>query len=251
MKPYQRIPICDCGESLVAIPLEQFAVEQPHAYVKLGAPYGDKSPYYLRQGVLQRLLQAQRSLQQIHPYWRIQIFDAYRPLAVQQYMVDYTFAQALAAQGLSPEKLTDAQRHTLLEQVYQFWAAPSYDPATPPPHSTGAAVDVTLVDALGAVVNMGSPIDEMSPRSYPDHFADAVAAESREFDSLEWLIPNDRCDRSKFHAHRQLLKQVMLDAGFRQHPREWWHFSFGDQLWAWLMSQDNSGRQETACYGAV
>lgn len=22
-------------------------------------------------------------------------------------------------------------------------------------------------------------------------------------------------------------------AGFAQHPNEWWHYSFGDQLWAW------------------
>ncbi|MDG2329833.1 MAG: M15 family metallopeptidase, partial [Synechococcus sp. cluster2_bin.44] len=21
--------------------------------------------------------------------------------------------------------------------------------------------------------------------------------------------------------------------GFIQHPNEWWHYSYGDQLWAW------------------
>jgi D-alanyl-D-alanine dipeptidase len=26
---------------------------------------------------------------------------------------------------------------------------------------------------------------------------------------------------------------VMLEVGFAQHPNEWWHFSQGDQLWAW------------------
>jgi D-alanyl-D-alanine dipeptidase len=25
----------------------------------------------------------------------------------------------------------------------------------------------------------------------------------------------------------------MASAGFVQHPNEWWHFSWGDQLWAW------------------
>lgn len=245
MKPYQQIPISECGESLVPIPLEQFAVEQPHPYVKVAAPYGDKSPYFLRQGVLERLLQAQRSLQQICPDWRIQIFDAYRPLAVQQYMVDFSATQAAAVQGLVLEQLPVADRQTILEQVYQFWAVPSYDPATPPPHSTGAAIDVTLVDAMGEVVDMGSPIDEMSLRSYPDYFAEADEPHAMKPESMQGTLPTqkdrsegDRSKFSTFHHHRQLLKQIMVGAGFRQHPREWWHFSFGDQLWAWLLNQE-------------
>ena len=40
MKPYQKIPILECGEPLVPIPLEQFAIESPHPYEKLGASYG-------------------------------------------------------------------------------------------------------------------------------------------------------------------------------------------------------------------
>ncbi len=81
MKPYQTIAIQDCGELLVPIPLEQFAIESPHSYQKLGAPYHQAdvdSPYYLRQGVLSRLIQAKITLNQNYPNWKIQIFDAYR-----------------------------------------------------------------------------------------------------------------------------------------------------------------------------
>jgi hypothetical protein len=52
MKPYQTIPIQDCGESLVPIPRESFKIVNPHPYVKLGANYAGKSPYFLRQSVL-------------------------------------------------------------------------------------------------------------------------------------------------------------------------------------------------------
>lgn len=246
MKPYQQVPIQECLEPIVPIPLAEFAVEQPHPYVKVGAPYGDKSPYFLRAGVLQRLLQAQASLQQDYPGWRIQIFDAYRPIAVQQYMVDYSFAEAVRDRGLEILTLTAAQRQELLALVYQFWAAPSPDPATPPPHSTGAAVDVTLVDAAGEPISMGSPIDEMSPRSYPNHFAPDHFAGSASPDAIE---PVD--DRTRFHQNRQLLQRVMTAAGFRQHPREWWHFSHGDQHWAWLMQQDQPDRAFMARYGAI
>jgi D-alanyl-D-alanine dipeptidase len=223
MKPYQQIPIHDCREPLVEIPIDCFAVESPHPYTKLLAPYGEKSPYSLRQGVLERLWIAQAALQEKHPGWRIQIFDAYRPIAVQQFMVDYTFQQVLHAEGLTEIELTETQRQGILAKVYQFWALPSLDPATPPPHSTGAAVDVSLVDAAGQVVDMGSPIDEMSPRSYPDFYATEP-----EIEKEDW---------AQFHCNRQILKAAMTTAGFEQHPCEWWHFSYGDQLWAWLRGQ--------------
>ncbi|MEM8613489.1 MAG: M15 family metallopeptidase [Cyanobacteria bacterium P01_H01_bin.105] len=216
-KPYQRIPIQDCGEPLVPIPLEQFAVVNPHPYAVLGAPYGERSPYYVREGVLRALLQAQAHLQQTHPGWQIQIFDAYRPIAVQQFMVDYTYSQLLQTwQHQHPDQSKDqAPKTELLTQVYQFWAAPSHDVTTPPPHSTGAAIDITLVDNQQQVVDMGAAIDEISERSHPNYFI-------------------DKPDGEIFHRHRTILFQTMAIAGFRQHPNEWWHFSRGDQLWAWL-----------------
>jgi D-alanyl-D-alanine dipeptidase len=234
-KPYQQVPIVECGEPIVPIPLTQFAIETPHPYVKVGAPYGDKSPYYLRVSVLERLLQAQHTLQAQRPGWRIQIFDAYRPIAVQQYMVDYAFKQAAAEQGWSIDHLSPTERQSLQAQVQQFWATPSHNPATPPPHSTGAAIDLTLVDENGNPINMGSPIDEMSDRSHPDFFATPQPGYSQ---SAESFLKDSEADRLLIHKNRQQLKQVMLKAGFRQHPNEWWHFSFGDQLWAWIVNQE-------------
>lgn len=240
MKPYQKIKIQECYEPLIPIPPEIFATESPHPYQKLGAPYHlcqANSPYFLRQKVLDNLIVAQTKLQQNYPGWRIQIFDAYRPIAVQQFMVDYTFAETVKAEGLTLDSpyLTKAKREAILELVYQFWASPSFDYATPPPHSTGAAVDVTLVDASGKTVNMGSSIDELSPRSYPNHFLDKTSTDP---------------EAQKYHQHRRLLAEMMLSVGFQQHPQEWWHFSLGDQMWAWLTSQKNGG-EVVARYGRV
>lgn len=234
MKPYQQIPILECNEPLIPIPLELFAVEVPHAYQKLGAPYPiDKadSPYYLRAGVLDRLITAQNDLQQQHPGWKILIFDAYRPVEVQQFMVDYTFAELVKAQGES-FPISAEKRQTILEQVYQFWAVPSLDPATPPPHSTGAALDITLVDRHHQPIEMGSPIDEISPRSYPNYFAKSQDVKEQQY-----------------HHHRQILKDALFAAGFQQHPNEWWHFCFGDQMWAWLSDQENPSHSAFARYG--
>lgn len=231
MKPYQQIAIEECGEPLVPIPLEEFAVVTPHPYEALGAPYGDRSPYWLRQSVVAALQQAQQSLQQTHPGWRIQIFDAYRPIPVQHFMVTHT-AQTLACErGLALEQLSETAKRALLEEVYQFWALPSPNPKTPPPHSTGAAIDLTLVNELGQPIDMGSPIDEVSARSHPNHFQSFTDTVSQQI-----------------HANRRLLRHCMTAAGFQQHPNEWWHFSKGDQLWAWLTSQ-TTGQSQTAHYG--
>lgn len=231
MKPYQRMTIIECGEPLVPIPLEQFAIESPHPYAKLGAPYGDISPYYLRQSVLAALEISQKQLQQWHPGWRLQIFDAYRPLAVQQFMVQHTFAEVTRAEQINPNNLSEEQQQAIWQQVDQIWSVPSSNPMTPPPHTTGAAVDLTLLDATGQKVNMGSAIDELSPRSDPDYYANQP-----EF---------------SYHKYRQLLRDVMQSAGFQRHPGEWWHFSLGDQMWAWLCNQKNNSHNFTARYGSV
>ncbi|MEB3356769.1 MAG: M15 family metallopeptidase [Synechococcales bacterium] len=241
LKPHYQVPIYECREPLEPIPLEVFAVETPHPYLKLGAPYGDRSPYFLRQGVVAALLTAQQDLQHRQPGWGIQIFDAYRPIAVQQFMVDYTFQQQLQTRGWALPDLSEAQQQALWEEVYQFWAVPSADPATPPPHSTGAAVDVTLVDGTGAIANMGSPIDEVSPRSYPNFYASPQ-------DGLEGIGEGDR---QRFHQNRELLHSVMAQAGFHRHPQEWWHFCLGDQMWAWLENQTHPGRGAVARYGSI
>ncbi len=234
MKPYQKIPIQECGEPLIAIPLEKFSVEFPHPYEKLGAEYGGKSPYYLRQGVLEALEMAQNLLDTIHSGWKLKIYDAYRPIGVQQFMVDYTFDRLLKEKNLVRGHVSPQEKQEIWEQVYQFWAAPNIDRKMPPPHSTGAAVDLTLVDNLGQMVAMGGEIDEIHERSQPEHYC-----------------RSKRLDEQQYHRHRQLLDQVMTHAGFLRHPNEWWHFSLGDQMWVWIHSQKSSQEFAKARYGRV
>jgi zinc D-Ala-D-Ala dipeptidase len=229
-KPYQQVLIQECGEPLLSIPLPDWAVVDPHPYLACGADYGGQSPYYLRSGVLDRLHQAQQFLAQLRPGYRLQIFDAYRPVEVQQYMVNYTFQQVCQAQQISQPTATAAA--AIWQQVYQIWAVPSFELSTPPPHSTGAAIDLSIIDAEQQPLNMGSPIDEMSDRSQPNYFQHQPAGQL-------------------FHQNRELLRQVMATAGFERHPGEWWHFSWGDQLWAWISQQNNPMLSAVARYGRL
>ncbi|MEM7760675.1 MAG: M15 family metallopeptidase [Cyanobacteria bacterium P01_A01_bin.40] len=234
MKPYQQILIVDCGEPLIPIPLDSFAVELPHPYVKLGAEYGEQSPYYLRQGVVNALLEAQFLIEKRHPHWKIKIYDAYRPVGVQQFMVNYTFNSLVQSLEIQEEQLSAQQRQDLWNRVYRLWAAPSLNRNMPPPHSTGGAVDLTIINEQGETLDMGGGIDELSERSHPDYYLSDQDGESQQY-----------------HLNRQLLNRVMTNAGFQRHPGEWWHFSLGDQMWAWLSNQTNPSLQAIARYGRV
>ena len=48
-----------------------------------------------------------------------------------------------------------------------------------------------------------------------------------------------------WNSRRNLLRKIMTKFGFAQHPNEWWHFSYGDQLWAWKNKKAN------ALYGKI
>lgn len=228
-RPWSAIPIEERQEPLLEIPSVLLRLE-PHPYQVLGAPYGaGASPFRLRQGVVARLLSAQAALEQRAPGLRLAIFDGWRPVAVQAFMVDHTVASTCQERGVDPGQPSPARWAIELE-VARFWAPPSLDPATPPPHSTGAAVDLTLADAQGLPMDLGSPIDAIGAVSEPEHFAGAAASDL-DGEAALW------------HGRRQLLLEVMDSAGFCRHPNEWWHFSHGDQLWAWLSGAD------VACYG--
>ena len=87
------------------------------------------------------------------------------------------------------------------------------DPARGSIHSFGMAVDVTLLDAQGGELDMGSGFDEMSPRSHPALEAEQLAA--------------GHITRQHV-ASREVLRAAMHHGGFRGIPTEWWHFNHGD-----------------------
>lgn len=246
-RPWSSLAIQDNGEPLQDLPASLQRLE-PHPYLSLGAPYGPgASPFRLRSGVIDRLLAAQAQLRAqaqlaVPPPadgpqesgqrgWRLAIFDAWRPVAVQRFMVEVTTAAECRQRGLDPLGSGPAWQ-AVQQEVGRFWASPSLDPATPPPHSTGGAVDLTLADATGRPLDMGGAIDAIGAVSEPGHYGAQSAVD-----------PDGMAAR--WHARRLRLSAAMASAGFAQHPNEWWHFSYGDQLWAWDQGQS------TAIYGRV
>ena len=182
--------------------------------------------------MLKRLLIAKQELEKIKPEWQLKIFDAYRPVSVQQFMVDYTFHSICSERNLNPKLLDLSTREAIYREVYQIWAVPSDNPLTPPPHSTGGAVDLTFCTGDGNLVDMGGEIDELSVRSHPNYYLETKEEKGK-----------------IYHQRRELLNLVMSKAGFQRHLGEWWHFCYGDQMWAWLEKEKNPEISPWAKYG--
>ena len=90
------------------------------------------------------------------------------------------------------------------------------DPVNAPSgHQSGAAIDVTLTEN-GVELDMGNTYGDFSSRG--------TASDRVRTDCAE-LTPAQR-------ANRRRLADALAVAGFVNYPEEWWHFSYGDRLWA-------------------
>lgn len=76
------------------------------------------------------------------------------------------------------------------------------DPALGSHHTRGVAVDLTLVDALGKAVDMGTGFDDMREKSHQFHVD---------------LAP-------QVQQNRLMLLGIMLASGFTYIDSEWWHY---------------------------
>jgi D-alanyl-D-alanine dipeptidase len=88
------------------------------------------------------------------------------------------------------------------------------DPARGSIHSYGMALDLTLVDADGVELDMGTGFDDMTELSHP---------------ALEEGFLRAGGLSAKQVANRRLLRAAMLQAGFLAIRTEWWHFDCGDR----------------------
>ena len=228
MKIWNKIPIEENKDKLIAIP-SCFKFLSPHPYYDLGAPYKEKkSIWKLRGEVVKRLIKVNDFLKLKNNSLSLLIYDSWRPIEVQKFMFNRAFILECERLDIDASE-KDIERYPIVKKnVEKFWAYPSFDEKCPPPHSTGGALDITLADKYGNIMDMGSNIDQMDDKSKPDFYNNI-----EDEDAIIW---NER---------RKLLKEIMIKFEFVQHPNEWWHFSYGDQLWAWKNKKPN------ALYGKI
>ncbi len=228
---YRKLPIAaPSSDALIDIATRGIAGEN-YYHTTRNPPYwrriaGAVPGLYLRAAVAGKLaaINARIAPQGLELF----VFDAWRPRAVQAYFHDVWMPAELTRRDPS---LTGA---ALTAAVERYWAAPTDDPASPAPHATGAAVDLSLRWKDGALLWMGSIFDDVTALAHRDRF---------ERPTMDAPAYSDEEAR----ANRRLLHWLMHEEGFAGHPDEWWHFSFGDQLWAAL----SGGRAQFGLAGAI
>lgn len=149
---------------------------------------------FVRQNVLARLERAAQLLAAYDADLQLQVVYGYRTLSIQQKLFN-KFKQSLEAEFIGPE---------LLEATHRLIAAPDIAG-----HPTGGAVDIQIIKD-GAPIEMGTNIWEFTKDSFT--FSPFVRDEAQQ--------------------NRQILREVMMKAGFAPFDGEWWHFSYGDKEWA-------------------
>jgi D-alanyl-D-alanine dipeptidase len=125
------------------------------------------------------------------------VIEGYRPLPLQQRYYD---RYATGLRQAHPQWTPDEVR----SQASRYIAPPEVAP-----HVTGGAVDITLAAADGTELFMGTEVN-----ATPDATASIGALARR---------------------NRELLASTLMAVGLRNYPTAWWHWSYGDRYWAFVV----------------
>jgi len=188
---------------IMLVPVKRLANLKYHGWLLPGAY--DRA--WLEEEVNARLDQANSLVRdRTNGAAEICVWDALRSFEVQQHL----FAREL---GLARLKYPELDEESLLAHVATYVRPP--DPALPPPHTTGGAVDVTLL-WRGDEGGLGE-FDDFSDYGRADHFD---------------LRPPTNDAEQTVADRRGLLRMAMLECGFVGIEEEWWHYEYGTRTWA-------------------
>ncbi len=149
--------------------------------------YKDLHTAYLHPEAAKALKKAQAELKRRRPDLSLKVYDAARPMSVQQLMYNAVRGTSKAIYVSNPRNGGGL-------------------------HNYGLAVDVTLChEASGDTLPMGSVIDHLGDLA---HVRDEAA-----------MLQNGRLSRQAVE-NRKLLREVMSATGYKVLSTEWWHFNF-------------------------
>jgi D-alanyl-D-alanine dipeptidase len=194
------LPVIECGEILcdlrevTAIRLDPRRADPRGAFA------------HVRAGILDRLIAAQTLLP---PGLRLLIVEGYRPVALQRRNFEQYCAQLST---YHPQWSVDEVHH----RASRYVAPPDFAP-----HLTGAAVDLTVCDAEGSELPMGTEIN----------------AGPEESDKACYTASNISAPH---RANRELLARALTSVGLVNYPAEWWHWSYGDRYWAYVTGRTHA-----------
>ena len=148
--------------------------------------YTDLREAYLHPKAAAALAKAQQALKKLRPELSLKVYDATRPMSVQQKMWNTVAGTKKSIYVSNPRNGGGM-------------------------HNYGLAVDITLCKAAtGDTLDMGTKVDYLGSYAHIDNEAGLVS---------KHIITKEA------KQNRELLRKVMTEAGFKPLKTEWWHFN--------------------------
>ena len=160
---------------------------------------------YVREEVYHILLEAAEKLPEGYSFL---IWDAWRPFALQKELYLKYSENIISEFGLN-----DFSTEEKKAVIRKYVSDPVEDKNIPPVHTTGGAVDLTIIGPDGTELDMGCGFDEFTDKSMTAFFEER--------------------DETQIKDNRRLLYNIMTEAGFTNLPSEWWHYDYGDRFYGY------------------
>ena len=204
------IKIHECGEELVDIARLNTLRFGPSPEVENNTDYTK-----LRRTVYEKLLEADRLLPKGLHLCR---YEGWRSLQLQEKLFLEHKRRIAASNPKRSEPELFRQAVKMVSPVVDAKGSKNV-----PPHSTGGAVDVYLVDGAGKLLDMGLEIKNWT--------RDLTGDISR-MDSPS-ISPAAK-------KNRRIIAKTLSEVGFVNYPGEYWHWSYGDRYWAFVNKKPNA-----------
>jgi zinc D-Ala-D-Ala dipeptidase len=197
------VPIHENNERLIDLSTQKDIVYGPPPLIPNNTSYTK-----IRKTIYAKLKQAQAMLPD---GLRFCLYEGYRSLDLQQKI----FLERYNSLHKTSSKMTHEQ--LFIESTKFVSPVINLDGSKNiPPHSTGAAIDVYLIDKEGKVVDMGIHLDDT-------------------YNDLQGIFckTDSQAISEKAKAYRKMMGNVLQAVGFVNYPTEYWHWSYGDRYWAY------------------
>ena len=194
-KVINRVPVSENNEPLVDI--KNIEKEAKARLFFFGGRLEQETQVFLRNSAAERLVNAAKSLPE---GVFLLVYDAFRSLETQQKLWERKYKEMKERYPNEPEDI-------IVKKTKAFAADPRFGYGG---HQTGGAVDVALCDENGRQLNMGTAYSEDDTTK----------------------TPTNKAPNPESRKNRELLLDAMCGQGFVNYPNEWWHFCYGDRMWA-------------------
>ena len=197
------IPVIENHEQLIDLKNQKEILYGPSPEIPDNQDYTK-----LRLTVYNKLIEAQKLLPR---NLRFCIYEGYRSLEMQEQLFEKHHKQIKERNPEWTQERWFEETTKLVSPVINKDGSKNI-----PPHSTGAAFDIYLVDENSNPINMGI---------YVKDWLQDISGE------LSAMNSEKISDEAKIN--RKIMRDALEAVGFVNYPTEYWHWSYGDRYWAY------------------